>query len=569
MSLAKTKQQLIYLLTQQDNAVIALSGKWGTGKTHLWNQIKGESDDDKVKRALYVSLFGLSSVDQIKRKLIETAIPGVEENGTIFDGLKNLAKAGLRAATEHYSALAALNDLNVLLMAPVLLRNKVIVIDDIERKHETLGIDEVLGFIDEYSKLFGVRFVLVLNDDRLSSEPAQAELWSIFREKVIDQEIRLLTSPLEAFSIALRHTPSTYSEALKQAIVTCGLTNIRVVRKIIKATNQILSGRELDRAILARIIPSIVLFSAIHFHGIEDGPSFRFVLDFSGWRRFEFDSEQEEQVTEQERQEYRWGTLIHELGISECDDFEEVLVEYLESGLFEAERIREIIDRYVSETEAMRVKEAARSFLERSYWDHRMSAAEQLAAANQFESTAALLDPYLVTQISEELCQWDGGEAIGRRIIDSWISSFITSGKQELEDDYPLHRRLHPDIQVVVDKAKKSTRAAVTVVDACIHIIEHSGWGSTQENAMRQASAADFEAAIRDMDIETLPRFMRRMIEMRLQKESYERHFGEATQRFVDACKNIASDEHSPRLGALIRDLFNRTSLASEICPPI
>ena len=67
MSLKKTKDQLIKLLGQPDNTVIALSGKWGTGKTHLWNEVKDESGDDSVKKALYVSLFGLSSVDQVKR----------------------------------------------------------------------------------------------------------------------------------------------------------------------------------------------------------------------------------------------------------------------------------------------------------------------------------------------------------------------------------------------------------------------------------------------------------------------------------------------------------------------
>jgi chromosomal replication initiation ATPase DnaA len=57
VSLKKTKDQLVKLLGQADNNVIALSGKWGTGKTHLWNEVKEESRDEKVKKALYVSLF--------------------------------------------------------------------------------------------------------------------------------------------------------------------------------------------------------------------------------------------------------------------------------------------------------------------------------------------------------------------------------------------------------------------------------------------------------------------------------------------------------------------------------
>lgn len=98
MSLKKTKKQLIHLLGEADNRVIALSGKWGTGKTHLWNEVKSESEDERIKSSLYVSLFGLSSIDQVKRKLIETAIPGLDSRGGMFDGLTNLFKVGVKAA---------------------------------------------------------------------------------------------------------------------------------------------------------------------------------------------------------------------------------------------------------------------------------------------------------------------------------------------------------------------------------------------------------------------------------------------------------------------------------------
>nr|WP_249309165.1 P-loop NTPase fold protein [Ralstonia insidiosa] len=147
-----TKEHLVRLLGEADNRVIALSGKWGTGKTHLWNEVKDESGDEKVKKALYVSLFGQSSIDQVKSKLIESAIPAVASHGGAFDSLKQIFRVGVKAASEHYKALAALNDLNLLFMAPAVLRNSVIVLDDIERKHDKhdkLGIDEVLGFIDE------------------------------------------------------------------------------------------------------------------------------------------------------------------------------------------------------------------------------------------------------------------------------------------------------------------------------------------------------------------------------------------------------------------------------------
>lgn len=566
MSLKKTKEQLVKLLDQTDNNVIALSGKWGTGKTHLWNEVKDQSADDGVKKALYVSLFGLSSVDQVKRKLIETAIPGVESHGGVFDGIKSLFGAGVKALSTHYKALAALNDLNVLLMAPVVLRGKVVVIDDIERKHEKLGIDEVLGFIDEYSKQYGSRFVLVLNDDQLSSKDGQEKLWATFREKVIDHEIRLSTSPEEAFSIAIGLAPSAYATQLKRASIACGLTNIRIVVKVIRAANQILGGQDLVESVQARVIPSIVLFSAIHYRGLTDGPDFKFALNAGNpdWAGFGRDKNKE--PSPEEKQEDRWRMLMQELGIHACDEFEQRLVEFLESGLFEADSIETVMNRYAAEREAMEAREAANNFLKRVFWDHRTAEAQLVTEAAAFPAVAGLLDPFIATQLDSVLTKMPGGAPIGEAIIAGWIDAFKASKPTSVNDENPFNNPLHPKIVAEFDLIKANAHANATVIDACMDIIQNSGWGTLQEVAMRRATAADFEAAIRDMeDLDKLRRFMRRMIEMRLQRETYDPHFGTATERFMEACRAIANDAASPRLASLIRRLFDSTTLASEL----
>jgi len=568
VSLAKTKEQLIQLLGQADNCVIALSGRWGTGKTHLWNEVKTGSGDDKVKSALYVSLFGLSSIDLAKRKLIETAIPGAESHGGLFDGLKNLFKVGVKAASEHYKALAAINDLNVLLMAPVLLRNKLIVIDDIERKHEKLGIDEVLGFIDEYSQQHGTRFVLVLNDDQLSTKDDQKKLWGTFREKVIDQEIKLSTSADEAFSIAIGLRPSKYAEAIKRASIICSLTNIRVVVKVIKVANQILADRDLEEAIQARVVPSIVLFSAIHYRGMDDGPDFKFALNVGNPDWASFVKDKNEAPTPEEKREEGWRMLMQELGIHSCDEFEKQLVEFLESGLFEAASIEAVIDRYVAESEAMRAREAAQHFLKRVFWDHRVDEAQLVAEAAVLPASAGLLDPFVATELQSVLEKLPGGAAIGDAIIDGWIAAYRESNPSTVNDENPFGNPLHPKIQAEFGAIKATAQANATVVDACMHVIENSGWGTLQEVALRRATAADFEAAIREMaDLDKLRRFMRQMIKMRLQRATYDRHFGTATERFVEACRTIVNDATAPRLASLVQRLFGGTPLASELAP--
>lgn len=569
MSLDRTKKQLIELLANADNKVIALSGRWGTGKTHLWSEVKAESKNE-IKKALYVSLFGLSSIDQVKRKLMEGALPDAAVGGGKLEVVKNLFKSGVQAATTHYKALAAINHLNLLLMAPLALRERVIVIDDIERKHAKLGIDEILGFIDEYSKEFKARFILVLNDDQLATEGEQRALWTTFREKVIDQEIRLSTTPDEAFSIAIKLLASPkYEATLKRAVLACGLTNIRIIGKVIRAANQILASRDLSDPIQARVVPSIVLFAAIHYRGLEDGPDFLFALNVGNpdWSTFLRDKKDE--PTEEEKREDRWRMLMNQLGINSCDDFEKVLVEFLESGLFESEKVQAIIERYVGEAQTIEARQNARTFIKKVIWDHRATDADLIADASGFPAVAGQLDSYVATELHGVLSELAGGQSLAEQVIQAWIAAFQARGGPCLDDDNPFGNPLHPEIQATFDAAVAQQQAQATVVDACNHIIEHSGWGTLQEVAMKRATADDFESAIREMDIEDLPKFMRRMIQMRLQRGTYDSHFGYATDRFMEACRTIASDQspESARLAGLMKRLFAKTSLAPELEP--
>lgn len=565
MSLKETKGQLLELLGDAENKVIALSGKWGTGKTHLWGEVMKESKDETVNGALYVSLFGLSGIDQVKRKLIESVAPGAEAHPKIWEAAKQAVNSGLKVLEGFHKGFGALSDLNLLLLAPAMLQEKVIVIDDIERKHERLGVDEILGFIDEYTQRHKARFVLVLNSDQL----AKREVWDTLSEKVVDQELKLLTTPDEAFAIALGLRPTNYAESIKRASVACGLTNIRIIGKVIKATNRILGDRELEEALLVRVVPSIVLFAAIHYKGLEDGPDFQFALSIgsaSDWG--DFLKEESKEPTEDEKRRAKWRLLMNELGINGCDEFEALVVEFLESGLFDASKLAPIIDRYVAEKQTVEAREKANQFLFKAYWDHRLGDAELLELAANLPAIAHLLDPYVCSELDAALANIPGGAATGQAIVDGWIAAFKAQKHEQVNDENPFNRPLHKAIMVEFAAVNAMAQARTTVLDACMYVIENSGWGTMQEVTMKGAKAADFESAIRNMEIENLRRFMRRMIEMRLQRQAYDPHFGTATDRFVEACRTIANDPASSRLAGLIKRLFAGTALASELALP-
>ena len=226
MSLQTTKDHLVQLLEDKDNKVIALSGKWGTGKSHLWRDVKDASSDEKVKGAVYVSLFGLSSIDQMKKKLIEMVIPGAESNPGLWESAKQAVSSGVKVLEGFHKGFGAINDIG-LLLAPAMLKNKVIVLDDIERKHKKLDVEEVMGFIDEFTQNHGARIVLILNSDQL----ADKKMWDTLREKVVDQELRLDPTPAEAFAVAVGIVTTPKAYRIKKTLQDSSITNIRILCK--------------------------------------------------------------------------------------------------------------------------------------------------------------------------------------------------------------------------------------------------------------------------------------------------------------------------------------------------
>lgn len=85
---------------------------------------------------------------------------------------------------------------------------------------------------------------------------------------------------------------------------------------------------------------------------------------------------------------------------------------------------------------------------------------------------------------------------------------------------------------------------------------------------MQSATVGDFESTIRTVSIKDLRRFMAKMLELCANKGAYVNHFGTAMDNFAAACRCIAEDTSSPRLGNLIRSLFSSSKISSLLEPP-
>ena len=75
MSVEIIKKEIARFLNCETPEVMAIKGKWGTGKTYTWNEFLKESQQNKkikLKTYSYVSLFGINSLDDFKYAIFET-----------------------------------------------------------------------------------------------------------------------------------------------------------------------------------------------------------------------------------------------------------------------------------------------------------------------------------------------------------------------------------------------------------------------------------------------------------------------------------------------------------------
>lgn len=563
MSMETTKVQLENLLTDSDNKVIALSGRWGTGKTHMWNELCAAAQDDLVQKSLLVSLFGAASVSDLKLRLVQKAVPYLSEDGLRKDVLTTGWRLAQKAASFVHPTLPLAAQLAEFAV-PALLRKKFIVIDDIERKREALSTDEVLGFIDDFVQNYGCRFLLILNSDKLTD----AISWERYREKVIDEELRLETTPAEAFDIAAHTCPPALREVIKEAAEICQLSNIRIIRKVIKTVSKVLGEHsQLPVDVLTRLVPSTVLLCATHFKGIEDGPSIEFILSYNSAMHFAEESRRERGEEGEDKQRARWILFLEQLDFAGADRYEHIVAEYLTKGMLDPTAVNEVVRQYARESNLAGSQARSRAFFQKTIWEPEMSDAAVVAKARELLPDVSLLSCFSVSALANYVREFDGGAEVGQEIVDRYVE-FVraeaakpgVNPKNFVVENF-FTQPLDPQINQAFEEALLSTAKSETLLEVCLRLASSSGWGQEEEVIMNTSTVDSYERTILDAHGQDRKVFLLKNVEWLANGETYRKHFGAAMDNFVEACRGICVANKETRWPSLLRDVFHNANV--------
>lgn len=175
---------LYYLgITHAPGFAVLLSGPWGVGKTYLLKAFLKERFTDAADY-VYVSLYGLSTIEEIDDALFQAAFPAL--TGTAAKVAGRVAKAGLKflkVDPGDWNIKEFLNKFDA----------KVYVFDDLERCEAP--INKVLGYINQFVEHGGAKVIILANEKEIGAN----EDYVRRREKLIGKTLQVTSVFDEAF----------------------------------------------------------------------------------------------------------------------------------------------------------------------------------------------------------------------------------------------------------------------------------------------------------------------------------------------------------------------------------
>ena len=333
--------RLTEFVSGTNGEAMCIAGKWGTGKTYAWRRIlKAASASGSIghTKYSYVSLFGSGSISDLRTSIFENAIDvsdigNPEKVGDVDDLLNRLAGLTRRHATflaKSMQFLGAKGDFTILTSLFMNVRDYVVCIDDLERRSASLPLTDVLGLVSFLAQERNCKVAVLLNDgELLEGDTATLKKYS---EKVFDGFIRFAPEP----AYAIEASDLTPSSALRAYCELLGIVNIRVLNKISKLLDQLTSILAPYSDELKKQAAQSVALLGWSVHEPELAPKLSYILN----ERVSFMYGLKKDDKEVEPEVAAWNALLDKAGFSKADDFDRSLVEGIQNGFFDTDRVK-------------------------------------------------------------------------------------------------------------------------------------------------------------------------------------------------------------------------------------
>lgn len=516
MTLEIVQSRLDRLLAEETPKVAMLTGDWGSGKTYQWKQaLERSARRGGQPRYAYVSLFGLTSLAEVRKRITEEAISAISlpgrsdtvgeavERGAI--GLKPMQILKILPVIPYLGKLESLAQ--ELSFATV--RDAVICLDDLERAPSTLRLADVFGLASFLKEERHCRVLLISNQKKLG-DGAKDE-FSTYLEKVVEERVDFAPTPEEACVVALGAKPNVAGKMLVERLIRLGVSNIRVINRLGALADDLATiVSDLHPNVLADMVNTLALFGVAHFIPQEDFPTAEYLLGYGSdeWAKYFYNEKKREEQTEQEKRESDWDTLIAGYGYGETSPLDKEIYAGITSGFFREKAVRSISEELSQRIEAGGRKELFNAAIYRFWWGVGDSTE---AFENLLETTKAALDLMTASEIYpvyEMLLDLEGRDA-ATQLLNQFIAA--NQGRQgALAPSEHFGEKYDATFKAVLDAEVAHLKAPVDLAETLDAIDFKRGWNPKDLTRIAEAKFEDIVPLLTGANDDRL--FARRLI---------------------------------------------------------
>lgn len=319
MSVENAAKELRGFLENPAPSAIALTGRWGVGKTYTWRKVLAEyeaANRGNTKPYSAVSLFGIGDLDAVKTSIYTQMKTSEDPTADgLMDKWKSLWQRG-RPLTGQSEALPAVlrdwvPDLKPLMFAAI--RGWLICIDDLERRPKDLDLQDLLGLVSFLKEERNCKVIVIANDEAFAD---QGEVFERNFEKVFDLRIAYEPTPREASVIGAPGT-SRAAAAVREAVEVLGITNIRVITKIARLAEVVGVALVNSHDDTLRDVARSIALIGWSVYEPELAPPIDFIQN--GWVLQGYG------LRELNEKDRKWTELLHKVGFKGFGETEELI----------------------------------------------------------------------------------------------------------------------------------------------------------------------------------------------------------------------------------------------------
>jgi len=193
---------LDYIRSDYTDYAIMINGEWGSGKTYFWNhkirnRIENMTVNGKKLTTIYMSLYGISNLEEISKKIFiettqlmdknlkrymnnngQTVIPEYAKTGLDMANFFGVTQNGDKIDYENFFSTD----------------DKVLCFDDLERAN--VDVIDILGYINNFVEHDHIKTIIICNEKELSTKlkSSNKEMKTFIATYLLDKEDKLLTT---------------------------------------------------------------------------------------------------------------------------------------------------------------------------------------------------------------------------------------------------------------------------------------------------------------------------------------------------------------------------------------